>query len=428
MLIEDGKKAKRKNYNFLFVMKMLKDYFIFSVKNLRNRKLRSWLTMIGIIIGIAAVVSLIGLGQGLKVTISSQFGNMGTDKLAVMASGGFGPPGTAVVKPLTKDNLKKIENVKGVKIAAGRLIRAGKLEYNNHASFGMAASMAERDARKLIESALNLEAEKGRLLRDGDNKKTVLGSNLGEENAGFGKQIVVGSQVLIQDKKFEVIGILEKKGSFLIDNIVLIEEDDMREILDIPDDEYDVIAVQVHPNADIQSLQEDIEKLMRKERDVKKGEEDFTVQTPQALLEQVNSTLFAVQLFVYIIASISILVGGIGIMNTMFTSVLERTKEIGIMKSIGARNSSIFSLFFIESGLIGSIGGIIGAAFGIAIAMGLAFIGRLALGSDLIRADISIWLVLGSIFGSFALGSIFGIIPAVKASKLSPVDALRHGK
>tara|TARA_Y100000294_G_scaffold177578_1_gene203488 strand:+ start:1829 stop:2980 length:1152 start_codon:yes stop_codon:yes gene_type:complete len=382
--------------------------------------------MIGIVIGITAVVSLIGLGQGLKVAISSQFGDMGTDKLAIMASGGFGPPGTGVIDPLTKDNLKKIGSVKGVKIAAGRLVRSGKLEYNDHATFGMAVTMAERDARKLIESALNLEAEKGRLLKDGDNKKAVIGNNLGEENAGFGKQIVVGSQVLIEDKEFEVVGILEKKGSFLIDNVVLVEDDDLREILDIPDEEYDAIAVQVHRNADIKSVQEDIEKLMRKERDVKKSEEDFTVQTPQALLEQVNSTLFAVQLFVYVIAGISILVGGIGIMNTMFTSVLERTKEIGIMKSIGAKNISIFSLFFIESGLIGSIGGIIGAALGIAIAMGLAFVGSLALGSDLIRADISIWLLLGSILGSFALGSIFGIIPAIKASKLSPVDALRY--
>jgi len=175
-------------------------------------------------------------------------------------------------------------------------------------------------------------------------------------------------------------------------------------------------------------VQENIERLMRKERDVKKGEEDFTVQTPQAVLAQVNSTLFAVQLFVYIIAAISIIVGGIGIMNTMFTSVLERTKEIGIMKSIGARNSTIFSLFFIESGLIGSIGGVIGAIIGISMAMGLAFVGRLALGSELIRADVSVWLVFGSIFGSFLLGSIFGVIPAIRASKLHPVDALRHNK
>jgi len=407
---------------------MLKDYSRFAINGIKNRKLRSWLTMIGIIIGITAVVSLIGIGQGLKVAISSQFGDIGTDKLTVMASGGMGPPGTGVVTPLTKDNAKKIEQVNGVKTAIGRLTRSIKLEYNDHISFGMAASMAEGDGRKLIESAMNLEAEKGRLLRDGDTKKTVLGNNFGEKDSQFEKQISVGSNVLIQDEKFEVVGILEETGSFAVDGIVFMEEDDLRKILDTSDDEYDIIVAQVHPNADIKAVQENIEKVMRKERDVKVGEEDFTVQTPQAVLAQVNSTLFAVQLFVYIIAAISIIVGGIGIMNTMFTSVLERTKEIGIMKSIGAKNSTIFSLFFIESGLIGSIGGIIGAAVGISMAMGLAFAGRMALGSELIRAEISIWLVLGSIFGSFLLGSIFGVIPAIRASKLNPVDALRHTK
>jgi len=407
---------------------MLKDYSRFAINGIKNRKLRSWLTMIGIIIGITAVVSFIGIGQGLKVAISSQFGDIGTDKLTIMASGGMGPPGTGVVTPLTKNNVQKIQQVNGVKIAIGRLTRSGKLEYNDHVSFGMAASMANGDGRKLIETTMNLEAEKGRLLRDGDTKKIVLGNNLGQETSGFEKQITTGSKVLVQDETFEVVGILKKTGSYTVDALVFIEEDDLRELLDIPKEEYDIIVAQVYPNADIKLVEENIEKVMRKERNVKVGEEDFTVQTPQAVLAQVNSTLFAVQLFVYIIAAISILVGGIGIMNTMFTSVLERTKEIGIMKSIGAKNSTIFSLFFIESGLIGSIGGIIGAAVGVSMAMGLAFIGRMALGSELIQAEISVWLVFGSIFGSFLLGSIFGVIPAIRASKLSPVDALRNAK
>ena len=407
---------------------MIKDYFIFSIKNLRNRRLRSWLTMIGIVIGITAVVSLIGMGQGLKMAILSQFGSLGTDKLAVQASGGFGPPGTAVVNPLTKDNLEKISKVNGVNLAAGRLIRGGKLEHDSKAAFGYAASMADGEARKLMESAMNLKAEKGRLLKDGDTKKVMLGSNLGKDNAGLGKQIVVGSKVLIQGSEFEVIGIMKKQGSLIFDNIVLMNEDDLRKTLGISNDKYDIIVIQIQNNADILSVQENIEKLMRKERGVKKGEEDFTVQTPQAILSQVNSTLFAVQLFVYIIAGISIVVGGIGIMNTMFTSVLERTKEIGIMKSVGARNSSIFSLFFIESGLIGSIGGIIGAVLGTLMSWGLAYAGRLALGVDLIQSEVSIWLVIGSVTGSFFMGSIFGLIPAIHASELNPVDALRHTK
>ncbi|MDD5086744.1 MAG: ABC transporter permease [Candidatus Nanoarchaeia archaeon] len=410
---------------------MLIDYAKFAFNGIRNRKLRSWLTMIGIIIGITAVVSLISIGQGLKVAISSQFGDIGTDKLTVTASGGLGPPGTGVAKPLTKDNLEKIENVKGVKVAAGRLIGSAKVEYKDEGIFGNVASMPGGDGREIMESSFDLEAKKGRLLRDGDKRKVVLGDSIAGESmafSGFEKKIDTGSKIMIEGEEFEVVGLLEKTGSFTVDALIFMEEDDLREVLDISNEEYNIIMIQVHPNADIKIVDEDIEKLLRKERDVKKGEEDFTVQTPQATIDQINSALFAVQLFVYIIAAISILVGGIGIMNTMFTSVLERTKDIGIMKSIGAKNSTIFTLFFIESGLIGSVGGIMGAVFGIAMATGLASVGRLLLGSELIRAEISIWLILGSIFGSFLLGTIFGVIPAIRASKLNPVDALRDAK
>jgi putative ABC transport system permease protein len=174
--------------------------------------------------------------------------------------------------------------------------------------------------------------------------------------------------------------------------------------------------------------QEDISKLLRKERNVKVGEEDFTVQTPQKTLETLKSTLFAIQLFVIIIAMISLLVGGIGIMNTMYTAVLERSKEIGIMKSIGARNSTIFVIFFIESGLLGMVGGIIGILLGLAFAYGLAFIGRVALGSELIQATISVWLLVGALAFSFILGTFFGVLPAYNASRLNPVDSLRKAK
>ena len=127
----------------------------------------------------------------------------------------------------------------------------------------------------------------------------------------------------------------------------------------------------------------------------------------------------------YIIAGISLVVGGIGIMNTMYTSVVERTKEIGIMKSIGAKNSTIFTLFFIESGLLGAVGGIVGALIGAGIALLVAFIGSLALGSDLISAHISPYLIIGAVLFAFIVGSFFGSLPAIQASKLNPVDALR---
>jgi len=404
------------------------DYFKFAIDNLKNRKLRSWLTMIGIFIGIAAVVALIGLGEGLRAAINAQFGFLGTDIIAVTATGGFGPPGTGVVDPLTDKELNEIERVKGVENVAGRIMESGKLVYNRKARFGYVVSMPDGDGRDLIEHFQNMEAQKGRLLQDGDKGVVVLGANFFENEEMFGKAVTPGAKIEIRDKEFKVIGILEKKGNFQIDGGVFLNEDDLRELVGREDDEYDIIAVQFDESADVEKIKADIEKRLRKVRDVKEGEEDFSVQTPASILESVNSTLLGVQIFVYIIASISLLVGGIGIMNTMYTAVVERTKEVGIMKSIGAKNSAVFSLFFIESGFLGTVGGLIGITLGFLIATGLAFVGRIALGTELIAAHFSPQLIIGALLFSFILGSFFGTFPAIRAAKLNPVDALRFVK
>ncbi len=134
-------------------MHMLKDYFLFSFNNLKSRKLRSWLTMLGIFIGIASVVALIGLGEGLRVAINSQFGFLGADLMMVNTGGMAGPPGTTTVEqPFTKSNVGQIENIKGVRMAAGRIANAIKVEYNDKVSFSMATSMPSGNDRKEIEA------------------------------------------------------------------------------------------------------------------------------------------------------------------------------------------------------------------------------------------------------------------------------------
>jgi len=407
----------------------MKDFYLkFSINNLKHRKLRSWLTMIGIFIGIAAVVALIGLGEGLRSAINSQFGFLGTDILSVTASGGFGPPGTGVVDPLTNKELDSIRRVQGVIGAGGRILESGKLKFNNQVGFGYAVSLPDGDDRKVMEHLMNMKAEKGRLLENGESGSVFLGANFAEEENGFGKAMLPGSKIEILDQEFKVIGIMEKKGSFQLDGAVFINENDLRELVDRPDNEYDIIAVQFDENSDVEKIESKIEKELRKIRNVKEGEEDFSVETPQSALESVNSILLGIQIFVYIIASISLLVGGIGIMNTMYTAVVERTKEIGIMKSIGSTNSTIFTLFFIESGFLGSIGGVIGALLGFLLAYGLAFIGQIALGSDLISAKIGPSLIIGAILFSFTIGTFFGTLPAYQASKLNPVESLRSAK
>jgi putative ABC transport system permease protein len=407
---------------------MIKDYFRYALNSLRRRKLRSWLTMIGIFIGIAAVVSLIGLGQGLQYAISQQFGSLGTDKITVTASGGFGPPGTGVTTPLTEKNREDISRLDGVMRAAGRLVDTVRVDFNDRADFVYVTSWPPGDQQELVKEAIDLELTSGRLQKDSDIGTAVIGADLAKDSNAFERPLEVGSKIEINGQRFTVIGVMKKKGSFIFDKIIFIVDKEYRSLVERDDESLDIIVAQINEGADINRVKEDIERYLRRERDVKKGEEDFSVQTPQATLEQVQSTLFAVNLFVYIIAGISILVGGIGIMNTMYTAVLERTREIGIMKAIGAKNSTIFSLFFVESGLIGAVGGIIGAAIGVTLSYGMAAIGRAQLGSELIAAQISPWLVFWAVLGSFIIGSLFGILPAMRATKLHPVEALRHGK
>lgn len=408
---------------------MLKEYAVFSLKNLRSRRLRSWLTMIGIFIGIAAVVSLIGLGEGLRIAITSQFGFLGPDVLSVQASGiAFaGPPGSAVANPLSDELVSEIEKVNGVEASIPRYIESVTLEFNDRQEITIVASIPEGENRDVIERMVNLRAEQGRLLKDGDTRKIAVGNNFKDDDV-FGKGINVGNRVLINEISFEVIGILEKKGSFIFDSNVLMNENSMIDILGTEKEKVDVIAVKVKDQKNIAGIKANIEELLRKERDVEKGEEDFQVESPQQTLEALNSTLFAVQLFVYIIAAISLAVGGIGIMNTMYTSVLERTKEIGIIKSIGAGNSAIFTIFFIESGLLGTVGGMIGILLGMGFAYGISAIGRLFLGSNLIQTSIDPLLIVGALLFSFVLGTLFGVLPAYRASKLNPVDSLRGAK
>ena len=406
---------------------MIKDFFLISFRNLRKRKVRSWLTMLGIFIGIAAVVSLISLGEGLRDAVGTQFANLGTDKLTVQAKGGgFGPPGSGVAKKLTDKDFDVIEGIEGIKEVAKRYVRVGSMEFNDQIEYGYATSIPEYEGRKLVEDTIGIDMELGRFLKREDNKKVVLGYSFYGEDI-YDKPIVNGNKVLINDEEFEVVGILEKSGSLIFDGAVYMNEEPLKELLEI-EDEIDIIAIQVGDENEIPRIVEDIEKQLRKTRDAEEGKEDFTVETPQDILESLNTIVSTISIVLVGIAAISLLVGGIGIMNTMYTSVLERTKEIGIMKSIGARNSSIFYLFLVESGLLGLAGGIIGIILGYILAKIVEYAAMKFLGEGIIQVTFPIWLILGALGFAFLVGTISGVLPAVQASKMKPVDALRFRK
>ena len=405
---------------------MIKDYFTLSFKNLKHRGIRSWLTLLGIFIGVAAVVALISLGSGLKLAVSSQFDISSTEIIIVQAGGisGFGPPGSNVVNPLTIDDVEQIEKLSSVKKSIRRNIASGKLEYNDKLIFSSGSmSIPSGDNRDFVYEQLSIETISGRLLKDADVKKVFLGYNFYVNKVGLDKEVIPGKRVLINDEQFEVVGILKKKGSFIFDNIVYMNEKDMENLFGFGDD-VDIIVVQPRDKNELDKTKEDIEKLLRKTRDVKIGEEDFEVSTPEAILSTVNNILSGVQIFIALIAGISIFIGALGIVNTMTTSVLERKKEIGIMKAIGARNSQIFFQFFVESGLLGLIGGIIGVILGIS----LSVLGTVALNNFLgteLKPVVDYFLIFYVLLGSFLIGAVAGIVPAMNAAKQNPVEALR---
>lgn len=408
---------------------MLSDYFKISFKGLKQRRLRSWLTMLGIFIGIATIVALMGLGEGLKEAVFSQFSFLNADVVTIETSMSDFGPFAETSNPLGKDEIDTLESIDGIEELAPRLVQSSSYIYEEKKFTVNTFSVPDGKRRDALYDIIALSIEKGEFLEDGDKYEIIVGHDVANNDA-YKKPLDTGDKLTIEDKDFRIKGIMEKKGNFIFDRALAINEDVFIDIYDLEKDEYGIIATKVKKGHDIDEVIEEIERRLMKTRDVDEETQDFSVQSSQDTLEQMESTLFGVQLFIYIIAGISILVGGIGIMNTMFTSVVERTRDIGIMKAIGAKNSGIFTLFLIESGLLGTVGGVIGVCLGI----GLGFLAEQAgnlmggAGDNLIQAHFSPELILGAIFFSFIIGAFSGLWPAMRAAKMNPVDALQKTK
>lgn len=402
----------------------MKDYFFLAFNNLKRRKLRSWLTMIGIFIGIAAVVALISLGQGMQDYINEEFEKLGKDKIMIQSKS-FGPPGSATSKSLllTSDDLELIQEVRGVEWAMGMLYKLGQMEFKKESQIGYIIGMDPEDI-ELMSEIQAFEIQEGRWLESGDKYKVIIGYNHAYGDL-WERKVEIGDNLIIERQEFKVIGIVEKIGNQYDDSNVYITKDVLKEILEIDDEESTILA-KTASGFNPENVAEAIERKLRKFRDEREGQETFTVQTSEQLLQSFQNIFGAIQAVLVGIAAISLIVGGIGIMNTMYTAVIERTKEIGTMKAVGARNSDVLLVFLFESGLLGLVGGLIGVGIGIGLAKGVEY-GLSASGfGSLIQAHISWYLVLGALAFSFIIGSLSGILPAMQASKLKPADALRY--
>jgi putative ABC transport system permease protein len=405
---------------------MIIDFFQYGVANLRKRRIRTWLTMIGIFIGIAAVVSLVSLGQGLQKYVDDEFQKLGRDKIIIEPKGTLGGIADIGGAKLDDSDLKIIKKTSGVVDASGMNFKAAKVKFNDKTRYYPIISMPQGKEGELVKEMFSSYGiETGRDLKDGDKKKIVLGHYFFDRNL-FEKNVKLGDKIEINDVVFDVVGFYTPVGNPSDDTQMYITQDEFFELFDIEKGDVNYIFAKADKSQNPLVVADRIEKELRKHRNVKEGNEDFTVTSFQEYAKAFLKIFNIVQVVIVGIAGISLIVGGIGIMNTMFTAVLQRTQEIGIMKSIGAKNSDIMILFLIESGILGLVGGGIGVIVGMGIAKSIELIATFALQTTLLQAYFPWYLIVGSLMFSFIVGALSGVVPAYQASKLKPVDALRY--
>jgi putative ABC transport system permease protein len=336
----------------------------------------------------------------------------------------FGPPSSSTLTStkLTDKDLKVVNQVKGVEFAYGANIFSGSVEYDGETKTGtIFATPTDTRSQKYITFVDYYVVDEGRYLRDTDRFQIQVGPETGKQL--FDKTIKLGDKMKIKGFEFTVVGINKKTGTPYQDWKVTIPLKTGQDIFDRPE-ELSIISAKVAKGYVPADVAEEIKKKLRRSRGVKEDEEDFSVNTSENIIATFNTLLNIVQTFVVLIASISLVVGMVGIMTTMYTSILERTRQIGIMKSVGAKNVDILSIFMVEAGLLGLSGGILGTAFGLLISKAAEYFIRSYITG--FNSYISFELVAGALLFSFFVGCASGYFPSQRAAKMNPVDALRY--
>jgi len=396
---------------------LLKEAF----RSLLSNKLRSGLTILGIIIGITAVIAMLSIGEGAKRQLAQSIESLGSNMLTVFP--GIIQPGRGIVsagrgtaqslKMRDVDVIKKIEGVKAVSPEISRRFQIVSSAGKNTNSLVLGVTPDYLTVR-------NAKIQIGKFFQENDlNRVAVLGPTVAEDL--FGEEDPIGKTIRINKVNFKVIGVLEPKGSLGFmnpDEVVLVPLLVMQKIL--TGSEYlSQIAVQAESSDLIEGLKEEITQALLKEHKVSADNPDFSVIASQEFLNTFNSLINTMTIFLASIAAISLVVGGIGIMNMMLTSVTERTKEIGLRKAIGAKKREILMQFLIESVILTLIGGIFGIILGGLISIGVSKFAN-------ITSEVSLYSIFLSLTFSSLVGIIFGYWPAKRAAELDPIVALRY--
>jgi len=403
-----------------------------ALSSLRANKLRTILTMLGIIIGVASVVALMAIGNGAQVAITSQISSIGSNLLTVFPGQQRRGPGPASTQS------------QGLTLAdAEALVKPGALPgavtvapiYQNGAQVVAGASNTQSSVVGVTTSYFsvrNLTVARGQIFTEsqvnGMRAVAVLGGNVAEDL--FGLATPVGKTVRIKGQTFQVIGVLEKKGGsgfgsvddqlFVPLGVAQLKLFGARSV-DTSSPRISSISVQVADAKQIDAVSAAVGAIMRKQHRLKAdgSGDDFSVFNQADVLSSLNQITSVLTAFLGAIAGISLLVGGIGVMNIMLVSVTERTKEIGLRKAVGARRRDILQQFLTEALVVSSLGGIIGLLLGILISFAVSLTG-------LITPVVTPSAMLLALGFSMAVGLFFGIYPARRAARLRPIDALRY--
>lgn len=400
-------------------MNMVESFNV-SFEAIKLNKVRSGLTMLGVIIGVMAVILLISIGEGARRYIYEELGSLGTNLLIVApgktaTKGGFHPPVAGTVRKLVYDDALALrKRATYLTDAVPIMFATGKIKYFNLSRDTSIVGCTEEYFR-----VRNLNIEIGTFISsidvDAKRKVIVLGKTVKREL--FGDANPLGKMVTLNDARYRVIGIMEKKGvalGFDIDDIVFIPTTSAQELFDT--DSLFQIITKVGRAEDIGKAEEQIKEILIKKHNNK---EDFTLVSQDEMISVMGKVLNIMTGVLGGIAGISLLVGGIGIMNIMLVSVKERTREIGLRKAVGAKKRDILLQFLIEAISLSLTGGLIGIGFGIGIAL---LIPRFTF----LPTMVSLWSVMIAFLFSAAVGIFFGVYPARKAATLDPIQALRY--
>jgi putative ABC transport system permease protein len=403
--------------------------FKISWKGLMRNKLRSLLTMLGVIIGVAAVIIMVSISAGTEATISEQINSLGTDLLFVSQSFGRGGAGskTSTAPQLNFDDLDAIkESVAGIIGSSTERNSVETIKYNDVALEEVTLIGTTPD----YPSVRDIQVGIGRFFTstevDRTSKVVVLGSTIAEEL--FPEEDPIGALITVGTTKVTVVGVMQEKGTvgttdydarIYLPISLVFQKFTPSQFARIAGDMVNTIYLQVDPEEDIDEMIFKVELYLSKAKDVDLDELPFTVTTQQDIIDTQESTTAAFRSLLAWVAAVSLIVGGIGIMNIMLVSVTERTREIGVRQAIGASPADIRWQFLTEAILLSLAGGLIGIVVGIGGSLLYGAFGGM-------RTLISASSIILAFLSAAGVGTFFGYYPANTASKLDPIEALRH--